>query len=145
MTSAGARPERVVLDTNVLASALAFGGVPASVLDLGKRGAVTICVSRFILEELAAVLASRKIRWTAERIESAIKELAAFMTLSEPNETVDAIKTDDADNRILECGLAAKAAVIVTGNMKDIRPLGSFRGMAILTPREFLDKHFPLG
>ena len=45
---------------------------------------------------------------------------------------------------ILECAVEAKAQVLVTGNFKHIVPLKSFRGIAILTPREFLDKYFPL-
>lgn len=39
--------------------------------------------------------------------------------------------------------MEAKADTIVTGNMKHIRPLGRFQGIEILTPREFLDRHFP--
>ena len=66
-----------------------------------------------------------------------------FAVIVSPKSKVFAIREKDADNRILECGLAAKADVIVTGNMRHIRPLGRFRGIDILTPREFLDKHFP--
>jgi len=49
----------------------------------------------------------------------------------------------EADNRILECAVDAHANVLITGNMKDIRPLGTFRGIEILTPREFLARYFP--
>ena len=56
---------------------------------------------------------------------------------------VSAISSKESDNRILECALDAQADVLVTGDMRDIRPLNSFRGIEILTPREFLDKHFP--
>ena len=39
--------------------------------------------------------------------------------------------------------MEAAAQILVTGNFKHIRPLGFFRGIEILTPREFLDKYFP--
>jgi predicted nucleic acid-binding protein len=56
---------------------------------------------------------------------------------------VSIITSKESDNRILECALDAKAEVLVTGDLRDIRPLNTFRGIEILTPREFLDKHFP--
>ena len=143
MGSASARPERVVLDTNVLASALAFGGVPQVVVGLGRAGEFAVYSSPFILGELSAVLASRKFRWGRAEIEEALRELRSFITVIEPPVGVDVITADDQDNRILECGLAAGAAVIITGNMKHIRPLGVFRGIAIMTPREFIDGFFP--
>ena len=143
MGSASARPERVVLDTNVLASALAFGGVPQVVLGLGRAGEFDVYSSPFILGELSGVLASRKFRWERGEIEGALRELRSFITVIEPPTGVVSITADIQDNRILECGLAASAAVIITGNMKHIRPLGSFQGIAILTPREFIDRFFP--
>ena len=56
---------------------------------------------------------------------------------------VSVIQQKDSDNRILECAIEASADVLITGNFKHIRPLGSFRGIEILAPREFLDKYFP--
>ena len=41
---------------------------------------------------------------------------------------------DQTDNRILECALEAVADVLVTGNLKHIRPLAFFEGIDILTP-----------
>lgn len=60
-----------------------------------------------------------------------------------PKEKIDVIKTHDPDNRILECAVEAQANVLVTGNMKDIRPLGSFRGIEIISPQEFIAEYFP--
>lgn len=136
-------PRRIVLDTNVLASALAFGGVPRSVLELARRGIIELFFSAFILDELRKVLASRKVRWRLSEVEAAIREIESFGRLADPKEKVSAIAAKDADNRILECALEARAAAIVTGNLKHIRPLGDFRGIRILTPREFLDEFFP--
>jgi putative PIN family toxin of toxin-antitoxin system len=135
--------ERIVLDTNVLASALAFGGVPESILELGRGGLVRIFASSFILGELAQVLAAKKFGWTASEIAEVIKSLREFVSLVEPEERLRIIAAEPDDNRILECGAAAQAQVIVTGNMKHIRPLGAFEGIHILTPREFLDRYFP--
>lgn len=143
MASGAARPERAVLDTNVLASALVFGGLPLRVLELGQAGLFRVASSAFILRELSEVLASRKFGWDARRIREAVAELSSAMLVVEPSMRVDAIRSQDSDNRILECALEARAGVIVTGNMKHIRPLGEFRGIRIMTPREFLERYFP--
>ncbi|MHB2025798.1 MAG: putative toxin-antitoxin system toxin component, PIN family [Elusimicrobiota bacterium] len=139
------KPERIVLDTNVLFSALAFSAErpPGKVLELGKRGAVEIFISAFILEELVRALGSVKMRWELERIARTVKQLRAFTRQVEPSMKVDAIGNDETDNRIIECALEAEAQVLVTGNMKHIRPLGHFRGIEIITPREFMDRYFP--
>lgn len=107
-----------------------------------QTGRVQAFASAFILAELAANLAS-KAGWDAERIEALRKKLSSLMTIIEPVSHVDAIKSVDADNRILECAVDAEADVLVTGNMKDIRPLGEFQGIRILTPREFVEEYFP--
>jgi predicted nucleic acid-binding protein len=45
---------------------------------------------------------------------------------------------DDADNRVLECGLAGRVEAIVTGDKKMLK-LGSYAGFRIITIRQFLD------
>ncbi len=138
------KPPRVVIDTNVLfsAAALAKTTPPAQIVELARLGKIEACISYFILDELEKNLA-KKAGWDQERLGAFRKKLRGFMTLIEPTSRLDVIKSVDADNRILECSVDAKAAVLITGNMKDIRPLGDFQGIAIVTPREFLDRYFP--
>lgn len=69
--------------------------------------------------------------------------LRSFLEMIDPRRRLDVISAHSADNRILECAVEAKADVIVTGDLKHIRPLGSFEGIEILTPREFMGKYFP--
>ena len=51
---------------------------------------------------------------------------------------VAVVTADEADNRILECAVTAKAHLIVTGD-NHLRTLGRFRSITIVSPREFLD------
>ncbi|MCB4755736.1 MAG: putative toxin-antitoxin system toxin component, PIN family [Elusimicrobia bacterium] len=140
------RLQRVVVDTNVLFSALALPAAspPTKILDLARLGKIEIIISPFILGELEKNLAG-KMAWDLERLAAARKKLKQFLTMLEPKSRLGIIKRVDADNRILECALDAKADALVTGNLKDLRPLGRFEGIEILTPREFLDKYFPNG
>ena len=65
---------RVVLDTNVAVSALLFGGAPAELLGLGRTGAIELCTSAPLLDELGGVLTRAKF---ARRFASNRRELTA--------------------------------------------------------------------
>ena len=142
------RPEgrvlRVVVDTNVLFSALAFpkDSPPLNMIELARAGTIDLIGSSFILAELENALRERA-SWEEERLLMLRKQVKTFLRLTEPTIRLNVIKRIEADNRILECAIEAKADVLVTGNMKDLRPLGSFQGVIILTPREFLATYFP--
>jgi predicted nucleic acid-binding protein len=45
---------------------------------------------------------------------------------------------DPDDEMVLECGLAAEADFIVSGDKKHLLALGQFRGIPIVSPAEFL-------
>jgi len=135
---------RVVFDTNVLFSAVVFAKdrPPLKVLELVRRGKIEAVISPFILEELRRNLI-RKARWEESRFSALERDLKRHVFLVTPKTRLSVVQRVDADNRILECALDAKADVLVTGNMRDIRPIGSFQGIKILTPKEFLDRYFP--
>ncbi len=130
---------RVVLDTNVLISTLAFHGETKRIWDLAERKQFSLFTSAFIVSELERNLL--KLGLDADRTALLIEELKATASVVEPSVRISVIKQDEADNRILECAIEAKADVLVTGNLKHIRPLASFQGIDILTPREFLAKY----
>lgn len=139
----GPKKLRVVFDTNVLLSLLGFPGRRLDALwEIVQEGLLEPFVSDFILDELAKNL-HFKVRLEPREVSRVIELLKVRCQVVSPKERITKIQEKEADNRILECALEAKANVLVTGNFKHIRPLGSFRGIEILTPREFLDKYFP--
>jgi len=127
---------RIVADTNVYISALNFAGTADEVLGLGRAGAVDVFISQPILDEVADVLV-RKFRWTRTRVREARLAIRSFAALINPGEVIHVIREDEPDNRILECAVAADAEAIVTGDQHLLK-LNRFRGIAIVTPREFL-------
>lgn len=128
---------RVVLDTNVYVSAFVFGGPPLEILTLGIQDRIAMFVSAPIREELRAVLRS-KFGWPTRDVRDALDAFDAFGSPVAPRETIAVIKNDEPDNRILECAVEAAAHVIVSGD-RHLRALRAFRGIDIMTPREFLD------
>lgn len=127
---------RVVLDTNVIVSALSHGGKPREILALTRKGEIELIISPFILDELSHVL-KRKFLWSPERTQEAVANLLLYATVADSIPTL-AVVDDDADNRVLECALAGGASIIVTGD-HDLLRLNEFRKIQILKPSEFLE------
>lgn len=129
---------RAVFDTNVLISAFLFpGGVSEKAFALALSGAVASVTSPAILAELEGVLV-RKFRIgaaEARRITSFAREVSECV---EPAIVIDAVAKDPADNVILECAVWGRADFLVTGDKAHPLPLDPFRGIRILSPRQFL-------
>ena len=66
-----------------------------------------------------------------------VNELRTTFAVVTPVNHVTDVESDPDDNRVLECALAAKAGVIVTGDA-DLLTLHPWRGIRIVTPAEFL-------
>ncbi|MBI4310651.1 MAG: putative toxin-antitoxin system toxin component, PIN family [Chloroflexi bacterium] len=128
---------KVVLDTNVIVSALNFPGNERQVLDMARMRRYTFYLSPFIVEETVGVL-QRKFGWSAERATAAIELLLSWATLLEPEVRVSAIAHEHVDNRVLECAVESGADFLVTGDRQHLLPLGTFQGVRIVTAREFL-------
>ncbi len=61
----------------------------------------------------------------------------SIATFVKPTEKIDIIKNDPDDNIHLEAAVAGDAAYIVTGD-SDLLELKEFRGIRIVTAKEFL-------
>ncbi len=128
---------RVVLDTNVIVSALNFPGNERLVLELGMRGRYELCLSPFILEEVDGVLV-RKFGWADEHSSQALRSLRSAATVIDPPLLAEVIEGGHADNRVLECAVAASADYLVTGNRRHLLPMGEHRGPRIVNAPRFL-------
>jgi putative PIN family toxin of toxin-antitoxin system len=130
---------KVVIDTNVFVSSF-FEGNPRKIIDLWKKGDMSLCLSKDILDEYIEVL-----RRIGLKDENEIEELLSLFakgynilfTTKTPN--IRVVKDDPDDDKFIECALAVKAEVIITGD-RAIEALGDYMGIKILTPQEFLKK-----
>lgn len=128
---------KIVADTNVLISAIIYGGVCDQVLKLVRTGELELLISPQIISELGDVL-YWKFRFAPEKVKEAMERIQRISTLVFPVQRVSIIKKHDPDNRILECALEGKAQCIVSGDEHHLLPLREFRGIKILSPAEFL-------
>lgn len=128
--------KRVVADTNILVSAVQFGGKPKQLLDLAIDGQVDLAICEAIIAETIRVL-SDKFHRTPEWLVETDRQLRVIARFVEPTESLHVIEADPTDDRILECAVAAEAEVIVSGDTH-LLGLGSFRGIPIQRVTEFL-------
>lgn len=127
---------RVVLDSNILVSALVFPGCRAdAALQRILDGTDVLLASPAIIDEVLRVLAAKFSRDREElsRVALLLSELAEMVR---PTERLARL-TDEPDNRILECVVAGEVAVIVTGD-KAMLALGQIKGIAIITLSDYL-------
>jgi uncharacterized protein len=128
---------KVVFDTNVLVSALVFpGGRGEEALLRIVAEHDELILSRPILDELLGVLA-RKFARDAEELSRVALLIAGIGTMVRPRRRLSVVK-DAADNRILECALAGRAQVVVTGD-KALLALKEYRGIRVLSLAEYLE------
>ncbi len=128
---------KVVLDTNVLISAIVFGGKPRELLEKAIKGEIQIVLSDEIIEELKGVLEGRKFNYSSDITDLTIKELTSFAEIIKPKKTQKFIKNDPEDNQVLECAEEAIADFIVSGDVH-LLEIKEFKGTKILTPKMFL-------
>jgi len=128
---------RIVLDTNVLISAIVFGGRYREVLEKVIAGRFTMAISAEMLAEFQGVLEGKKFRYPSDIVRTIVHELLAVSELVRPRMKVEQIKAGPADNRILEWALESGAAFIVSGD-RHLLELGRFEGIPILDAAVFL-------
>jgi len=132
---------RVVVDTNVLVSALLSGkSLPAQLVTAWRQGDFTLLTSVEQLDELRRVTRYRKIR---ARLAPAlagrlVNELRAVATVLDGLPEVD-VSRDPWDNYLLGIVEAGEANVLVTGDKADLLSLERHAGSRIVTVRQFLD------
>lgn len=129
---------RVVFDSNIYLSAIIFGGNPRTCLELAKNKDIELFLSRAILVEIARNL-QNKFGWNHEDIKDVIEGISQFSTVVTPKQRIEVIKNYPKDNKILEVALEAKADYIISGDKKHLLSLKVFKGISIISAKEFLD------
>ena len=132
--------ERVVFDANVLISGLLSAtSTPARALERAVSEGQLVA-SRHTLRELMTTLLSPKFdRYVSqERRHELLARLAPLLDIIEIVQPIRASR-DPKDDQFLEAAVSGQAARIVTGD-RDLLSLHPFRGIAIVTPAEFVDR-----
>ncbi len=123
-----------MFDTNVLISALVYGGLPRELLTSVFRGEVTLVTSTVLMDELEEVLVARFAHdpSLARTVRAEIEMLAEVVDVSE----LARVARDPDDDAVLAAAIAGEASAIVSGD-RDLLVLAEHHGIRIVTPRDF--------
>lgn len=129
---------RLVLDCNVvIAAGITEGTCRRVVSEAARRH--TILLSGEILAEYRSVAARAKFRHQREVLDAIIATIAEAATRVNPAD-VPVRLADHDDEVYLGTAVAGGANALVTGNTRHF-PDGVYGEIAILTPRQFLDRN----
>ena len=128
---------KIVLDTNIIISAIVFGAKPRLILNLILSKRAKGYISSFIITETGNVL-REKFKFSEEKVEQVEALLKTGFTIIEPNFSIKIITACPADNKILACAVGAKADYMISGDKKHILLLKKIKNILILSPEQFL-------
>jgi hypothetical protein len=128
---------RVVLDTNVLVSAIISDGKLRELLRKGIANQFSIITSDLILRELSVVLSRPKFKTNEDEINGIIRTLLRSVEIVSVKSKLEAVKQDPKDNIIIETAYDGNADVIVSGD-SHLLELKAFRGIKIMTVENML-------
>ena len=126
---------KVLLDTNILISAMVFGGKPKQILNSILEEEFLAITSPILLAELKEVL-NKKFPLRETDFKLTIKNIEEIFKTIQPKKTIN-ILNDNDDNRVLEAAIEGNCKYIVTGD-KELLSLKSYQGVKIVTAGEFL-------
>jgi putative PIN family toxin of toxin-antitoxin system len=131
---------RVVLDTNVLVSGLAYpSGTPGLILGAWRRGGLEVVLSRYILDEMVRVLPRlARVKLNPAEIRDLADSFLFLAQIVEPIGEEDEALRDPADQKVLGILLAAQADYLITGDNDLLAIAGRY---PIITPAVFWERH----
>ncbi len=135
---------RIVLDTNVVMSALLWRGNPYQLLQaIRQRSNLQMYSSAALLEELGDVLtrpsATKRLGAIGQRASTLLLDYSYAVQLIEPAPLAQPVCRDPDDDEVLALAVAAQADLIVSGD-QDLLVIGQFEGIAIVTARDALGR-----
>lgn len=131
---------KLVADTNVFISGIFFSGPPYEILNAWRHGKVQLVISPEIIEEYRATGHELSSQFPGIAIAPWIELIATSGFLVKAPALPEQICTDIDDDKFLACAMAGRCKYVVTGD-KALLATSGFRGITVLTPRQFVDAH----
>ncbi len=130
---------RAVLDTNVVMSAIFFGGIPLKIIRAAFSKKVELVSSKAVLAEYREVAERLHVQFPSVNYRRPLAILESKLTIVKPVALGEVVCRDPDDDAILACALGGNAKVICSGD-GDLLALDGFRGLEIMPPADFCQR-----
>ena len=132
---------RVVLDTNILVSALIAKGSPPDILyQAWLNGEIEVVMTSAQVAEVKDVLARPRLKQfiQAEEADAITQYIDAYARVLTDFQIVN-VSPDPDDNRILAAAIDGKVDLIVSGDRKHMLALEEVHGIPVVTARKAVE------
>ncbi len=127
---------RVVIDTSIFIASF-WKGTSRTVVELWKKGEITLCASEAILKEYFHIIPRfNRLNKEAGKLLSLFKA-RKNMKMVTPSKKLKVVQKDPADNKFLECAIETKAEYIISAD-RHLKDFKKHQGVKIVSSGNFL-------
>jgi len=131
---------KAVLDTNVVMSAIFFGGDPLKIVKAARCKRIELVATRAVLSEYREVAERLHESYPSISYRRPLAILESILTMVRPMPLKEHVSRDPDDDAIIACALGGRAKIICSGD-DDLLSVNGYAGLEILSPGEFCKKH----
>jgi putative PIN family toxin of toxin-antitoxin system len=131
---------RVVLDTNVLISGILFSGTPGEILIAWRNDDIQFALNSEIINEYFRVGVIFKSKFPGVEITPILNLIIAQSEIIDTGRLSVRVCDNPDDDKFVACVLASGSRVIISGD-KHLLKLSGYEGIAIVTPRLFIEHY----
>ena len=126
---------RIVIDTNIVASAIFFGGRPRELLELLLQHELSAFITQEIIEEYQGTIEYLQNEYPSKRIKVPLTQIIAACNMIETTSEVKVCRDPD-DDKFFACALDSRSLYIVSGD-KDLLAVKQYKDVQAVTVAQF--------
>ena len=127
---------RIVIDTNVVASAIFFGGRPAELLRMVVQHELSAVATNEIVDEYQATINYLLNKYEDRPLQLSIVPIFSAMEIIPVTSKIEVCRDPD-DNKFISCAIDGHCYYVVSGD-KDLLSVGQYENVKIITVAEIL-------
>ena len=131
---------QVIVDTNVLISAVFFGGKPGQILEAWQQKKIELVISTEILAEYVDVLHRLSAKYPKVYVSQIITLITSFGFIVEARHLNKQVSEDPDDDKFIAAALEISSSVIITGDMH-LLDVSGYAGIEMIEPSVFIEKY----
>lgn len=127
---------RLVLDTNVVMSAIFFGGDPKIIIRAAIAKKVELVATQALVDEYHEIAERLHEYYPTVSYRRPLAIFESLLKIVRPATLSGNVCRDPDDDALIACALGGKAKIVCSGD-EDLLVLNGYRGLEIMKPHDF--------